>query len=274
MVQPPRLIMSEQSTSGFQLCINWRVTFFSVCLLPLLITLGFWQLDRAKEKQIIIDLWESQQTLAPIKLDTNTINMLFKDSITNKKIETDQRFRKIQFEGVFDKDHYWLLEGKTHRGHVGYQVVMPVNIDIDGSASKQWILVNRGWVKGSAYRNELPIFTTPGSKIKIEGNLAEPANALFVTETVKKRGQWPFQILEVDIDSMSKQLGVDLPNKIVKIDPSSPYALTAVWPKVNVLPAKHQAYAFQWFAMALALLILWLVSNTNIIMVMKENDKS
>ena len=264
--------MSEQSVSGFQFCVNWRVTFFSVCLLPLLITLGFWQLDRAEQKQIILDLWESQQSLAPITLDTITIDVLFKESTTDKKIENDQRFRKIHLAGVFHKDKYWLLEGKTHRGQVGYQVLMPVKIDVDGPASKRWILVNRGWVKGSAYRNELPVFTTPGTRVELEGNLAEPANALFVTETLKKGGQWPYQILEVDIDSMSKQLGVHLHPKILEIDPSSPYALSAVWPKVNVLPAKHQAYAFQWFAMALALLTLWLVSNTNIMTVIKAKD--
>lgn len=266
--------MSEQSTNAFQFGINWKVTFFSVCLLPLLITLGFWQLDRAKEKQMILDLWETRQALPPLEFDAVSQGFLFNNTSTGESADIDQRFRKIRVTASFDADRYWLLEGKTYRGQVGYQVVMPAKIDFAQSEKDQWILVNRGWVKGSAYRSKLPTFHTPLSSVVIDGNLVEPANALFISEADRDIDEWPSQVLEVNTEKMSKQIAHKLHSKIIQIDPESPHALTASWPKVNVLPEKHQAYAFQWFAMGLALFVLWLVSNTNIVPWVKAKRKA
>ena len=41
-------------------------------------------------------------------------------------------------------------------------------------------------------------------------------------------------------------------------------ALTIDWPVINVTPEKHTAYAVQWFAMALVLLLLYLWRSTNV----------
>ncbi|MFM7783845.1 MAG: SURF1 family protein, partial [Gammaproteobacteria bacterium] len=38
----------------------------------------------------------------------------------------------------------------------------------------------------------------------------------------------------------------------------------AEWPRVNISPEKHRAYAAQWFGMALALLLVFVFGGTNL----------
>lgn len=50
----------------------------------------------------------------------------------------------------------------------------------------------------------------------------------------------------------------------VRIDPDHRAALTVDWQVVNVSPAKHKGYAVQWFAMAVALGILFILRSSNL----------
>jgi len=95
------------------------------------------------------------------------------------------------------------------------------------------------------------------------GNLNAPSSALFVEPMEDMTDVWPKKVLDIQITRMSKEYGKTFLNKVVQIDPENVHALVAFWPKINVTPQKHQAYAFQWFAMAFALLVLWFCANSN-----------
>jgi cytochrome oxidase assembly protein ShyY1 len=49
----------------------------------------------------------------------------------------------------------------------------------------------------------------------------------------------------------------------VRIDEGNLGVEQRYWPVVNMAPSKHRAYAVQWFAMAAAVLIIVLLTNTN-----------
>ena len=49
--------------------LNWKLAIFVVVFFPLTLTLGFWQLDRASQKQQLIDEHGSLVMRAPISID-------------------------------------------------------------------------------------------------------------------------------------------------------------------------------------------------------------
>ncbi len=231
----------------FHFDINWKLTLFVVTLFPLLILLGFWQLSRAEEKEALLNTWNQQHALPAIEMRS-----------TSQDIPNN---RRVRIKGQFDAIQYWLLEGKVLNGRLGYHVVMAFMLD----GSMERVLVNRGWVAANKYREILPEFTTPVGTVFISGTWSKPSDVALIEETGNSANSvWPVRILEANIQPMGEQYGVEFPTNIVRIDEDSAAALQVYWQPINIIPAKHLGYAVQWFAMAFALVVLWVFSNTNL----------
>jgi surfeit locus 1 family protein len=58
---------------------------------------------------------------------------------------------------------------------------------------------------------------------------------------------------------------------IVRLDPELPGAYRAEWQVVGSSfgPERHIAYAVTWFSMAVALIIAWLLANSNIAQIIR-----
>lgn len=221
---------------------------------PILLSLGFWQLQRATEKQTILDLWYTQQALPAVKIE--------------KFADLDDSNMPINISGQFDQARYWLFENRFFEGKLGYEILMVFH-----TAAGEQILVNRGWVPASPYREELPKVTTPGDRIAIQGMLKEPTDYSLLREKEKLFDAWPKRVLEINLQHMSRLYGLQLYPKVLQLESASPAALSVNnLPPVNMTPAKHRAYAFQWFSLAFALVLLWLVANSNILAVLKKNS--
>jgi cytochrome oxidase assembly protein ShyY1 len=57
---------SAQKTNAFKWQPNAKLLVFSVLMMPFLLSLGLWQLDRADEKQQIVDRHAVNQQLPPV----------------------------------------------------------------------------------------------------------------------------------------------------------------------------------------------------------------
>lgn len=242
---------------GFAFKLNWKITLFTLLLLPLLVSLGFWQLHRAQEKQTIQEEYQLQQALPPVEFDGATVS--------------DGNYRRVRMAGEFVVDRYWLLENKIQNGRLGYHVIMP--FEIGGDRQHSLIVVNRGWVEAKAYREELPEFSTPQSKVTLSGMLVMPSSSPFIDESQSQFSEWPHRLLELDLNVMQEQLDQTLFPKVLQLDADSPGALAVNWQPINMTPEKHRAYAVQWFALAAALVILFLFANSNIAQILTRNRK-
>jgi len=65
-------------------------TIVTLLILPILINLGFWQLDRAEEKRGLIELFKQQNELGPL---------LIKGKI---KLDEKLNYRSAQVEGNYN----------------------------------------------------------------------------------------------------------------------------------------------------------------------------
>lgn len=240
---------------------QWQLSLLVLLFLPLLIHLGYWQLDRAVDKEQLLAVYQQQQNLPAENFEQLT------------KLYADIRYRPIIVNGTFDPERYWLLDNQPRQGKVGYEVIMPLKV------SGQWILVNRGWVKAPRLRSELPVFETPSDRVTLQGYFHIPSkNAVFSQTSSDLSQEWPKRVIELSVANIESILGDKVYSRVLRIESDNPGALITDWPMINTSPEKHYGYAMQWFLMALALVFLyaWAVvkteSNHDHQITTKDND--
>lgn len=245
--------MNGNTRPAFAFSLNWKITLACLVFFPILISLGYWQLQRATEKQTILDLWYTQQAMPAQQI--------------NKLAELADSNTPLNISGQFDQARYWLFENRFFESKPGYDILMVFH-----TVGGEQILVNRGWVPASPYREELPKFATPGESVAIQGVLKAPTDFNMLQEKGKLFDAWPKRVLEINLEHMSKLYGLKLYPKVLQLEPGSAAALSVKNElPINMTPAKHRAYAFQWFSLAFALVVLWLIANSNIVQVLKKS---
>jgi cytochrome oxidase assembly protein ShyY1 len=216
----------------------------ALAMLSLLLRLGFWQLSRAEYKEQLQARWQHGDASAVLHLDATSV----------KTDLAGAAFRKVAARGQFEAEREFLLDNRTHGGRAGYHVITPFRLGSDV------ILVNRGWVPVGTRRSELPLLTSvTGTATDLTGVLSPPPRSgLILGDTGHDaRGPWPRVVQTVDLDAMSATLGVPLLPALLLLDPESNACHLCEWrPVAGMGPGTHRGYAFQWFALAIALAVL------------------
>lgn len=221
-------------------------------VLPILMSLGFWQLDRAELKFQQLDTYVARSKQAPVKLKST-------DKIESIKID-DLLYSNIEVKGRYDTEHSFLIDNKIHHSEVGFYVITPFIIEESNNA----VLVNRGWIKGKRYRSELPKFDTTNEKISIKGLGYVASENFFAVDNVKIDTQkYPVVIQNIDYAAIKEALGRDVYPFSLRLDSKENSGFIREWPVVTSSPEKSQSYAAQWFTMALVVAIIFLSSSFN-----------
>lgn len=223
---------------------NWRVTLLAALLLPVLLALGGWQLNRADEKAALQAAFEARQRAPAVQL-------------TAAAEPAD--YTRVWLRGRFDNDHQFLLDNRMWRGQYGFQVLAPF-VTAEGFE----VLVNRGWIAGDPGRRTVPAVPPATGTTTVSGHVyRELSSPLATTAGVSSDG-WPKVVQAATPAAVSALLGRPLPSFSVRIDGDAPGALAVDWPVINQSPAMHTGYAVQWFGLAVALVAAWLAASTNI----------
>ncbi|MBR9912616.1 MAG: SURF1 family protein [Gammaproteobacteria bacterium] len=229
--------------ASLTLSFNWKITLLGLLFLPLLAWLGFWQLERAAEKSALLAAIAAQQALPPVQLDLRAGSGELSG------------YRRVRAVGTFLQERTWLVDNRVLQGRVGYEVIMPLQLESGGV-----VLVNRGWVAAPPLRSELPTVATPAGRVIIEGRLQQPEGNTLVRDLESSKA-WPKRIQQLDVQAAGRQLQAALLPWVLQLGADDEHALAVVWRDVNTSPDKHTGYAVQWFAMAVALLIALLFAN-------------
>ena len=218
-----------------------------VVLMALLLSLGNWQMNRAKEKQALIDDKLARQHAPALQLDSESVDGVL------------DRFRPAQVQGHYVPGQQWLLDNRLYRGQPGYHVYSLLQAD-----GGRQLLINRGWVSVGASREFLPQLPLPEGRVSLQGHLDSPESVGLVL------GEPPFASIAdkvllqtLDIAALAEARGLQLAPLALVIDAGQAGALEYDWAPVETIsPEKHLGYAVQWFALAVALLIIYLGVNT------------
>lgn len=217
---------------------GWLPSLAVLLLFPGLLWLGFWQLSRADEKEQLTALFESRREALPL-------------SVAQLREEPDVAYRRVHLQGHFDAGHSLLLDNRTRAGQAGIELLQPFFDEPSG----QWLLVNRGW-QAWPDRRQPPQFSTPERSVSLYGWVYLPLGEPFQLHGGPLQARWPWLVGHVDVPrtwALLERRG--LPYE-VRLEPG-PAALQADWPVVSMPAAKHLGYALQWFALAGALLCLF-----------------
>jgi len=221
-------------------------TIATIILLPILLRLGFWQLERAEEKREIQQRYAAQQARPAVEL-------------SQLDPADEIEYRRVTVSGRFSSDRQILLDNQVHQKRAGYHVLTPLQI----GDSQKYILVNRGWVDGELRRDKLPEFTTPEKIVELTGRLKVPGGiGLKLDEQSYTDVGWPLVVQWLDIQELQKQTGYKLYPYILQLDEDEPHGFIRDWKIVSSQPEQSTSYAVQWFTLALVLVLIFIFVNS------------
>jgi surfeit locus 1 family protein len=215
-----------------------------LCLLPILLALGVWQLNRAEEKRILIKLKEQRQVTEVLSLSETL----------PEKTET-LLYKPVRAVGSYDGIHQYLLDNQVNKGKVGYFVLTPFRLKNENKA----VLVNRGWLPLGKNRTDLPEINVDTKEITITGRINRfPRVGLKLAGAEIPSNSWPAVVQVINNEILSKQLSYPLFDYQVELDKQAANGFTREWQMPQTMtPEKHVGYAVQWFLLALTLTVLF-----------------
>jgi surfeit locus 1 family protein len=213
----------------------------ALLLLPVLLALGFWQLDRAEQKRA----WEQSMEAgaAAPALNLNAAQPIFAHS----------RHRLAQASGDYDPEHAFLLDNQIEQGRAGYRLLMPLRL----SGTDRAVLVDRGWLQAPSSRQQLPELPGGSLSITVVGRIdGGPSVGMRLGAPAENDEAWPRRIQYIDFDYLQSQVEYDLMPYLLQPDERSAAAAYTAMPA-----EKHVGYAVQWFALALTLVVIYVAVN-------------
>jgi cytochrome oxidase assembly protein ShyY1 len=224
------------------------MTLATLLLLGVFVSLGRWQWHRGEAKQAV---WAEYQRDAAAQ------------PVGSQHIDDLPRFAHASIEGAFDPDHQFLLDNRSHQGAPGYEVLTPFKL-VNGRV----ILVNRGWVPFTGYRDRLPdvsmLVERPDAQpLQIRGRIDElPAPGLASGRAPPDaNAPWPRLTSFPTSDELSAALGERIERRILLMDADLPGGYVREWQPPGLDPARHFSYAIQWWGFAVVLLVLYFGLN-------------
>jgi surfeit locus 1 family protein len=223
---------------------SWPMTLVTIVLLAGFISLGRWQWHRGEAKQQVWAEFERADA-APRAGDHG--------------IDEFPLFSPVRLRGSFLPERQFLLDNRSHKGRPGYEV-----LTLFVTSEGEGVLVNRGWVPFSGYRDRLPDLSMKSARdMTITGRIAElPVAGLASGRAPPEIGSaWPKLTSFPTHAELQAALDLPVQQRIVLLDAKVPGGYVREWQPPGLDPARHFSYAIQWWGFALLLLVLYFALN-------------
>lgn len=223
---------------------HWAFVLLALAGCALFASLGRWQWERGEHRSA---QWRSfAATDAPAR------------EVTAAQLASLPRYTRVRVEGRLDGERQVLLENVTEGGRAGYHVLTPLVL-ADGSA----LLVNRGFVPASGYRENLPDVRLDAAPLRLTGRLGElPVTGLARGQMAPPAsGPWPRVASFPTAGQLAAVLPYRLQPGVLLLDADSGPGYSRQWQAPGLDPVRHYAYAVQWWAFAALALVLVVVLN-------------
>ena len=235
---------------------NIWMTLATLAAMALCIKAGLWQYNKAELKQSLQTQLNARLAEPPTAL---TDNLIADKLIAGKILDLENlRYRRVKFTGIYDTRFQVLLDNQVENTVAGYHVFTPMQVE----GSQVYVLVNRGWIKGSSDRKP-PVVTAPQGKQEIEGDIGLPAAKFFTLETPPAEdGNWQLVWQNLDMQRYIKSVPFAVHPIVVRLDAKSKAGgFVRNWLAPGERVNMHLGYAYQWFGFALTLLVIYIVLN-------------
>lgn len=210
------------------------------------IQLGFWQLERASEKNNI----NSNYTL---RQDDALINLNNTNSINNKEALL---WRRAEVNGSFLNKKNIILDNQIFNQIAGFNILTPFLI----KDSNYVVLINRGWHPNLASRDLIPDIQNLEGIKALKGHIAKfPSSGISLgQDNIETLNASVFRMQRLDFDKLKYFLTFNLLPYMIYIDPLIDKGNYNTFKLPAPDSEKNYGYAFQWFAFAFTLLIIFI----------------
>ena len=206
-----------------------------IATLVLLISLGFWQLDRADEKRAIEDQIAS----------ANSGDVELVDSAEFLK---DKEYYHVRLLGSYIGDKQFIYDNQIVDQISGYYVLTPLVLKGDSKA----VLINRGFIPWNGRRDKLADIDIGEELTEVKVQISKPVKRMEL-EASELTGDFPVLIQALDLDEMSTIASLDFASVVGLLNPESENGFVRQWEPYTGSIERHIGYAIQWFLMAFVL---------------------
>lgn len=220
-------------------------TLMTLAALPVLLGLGFWQLERLEWKAALLTKIEQRIDATPIPLPA--------PEAWSSLDPQAEEFTRFSLEGRFLPHEFHYFQ-QNARGTPGYAVISPLEV-ADGAV----VLINRGFVpvhlKEMEAHGGVPE-GADGEKVRFTGILRAPATrGTFDGVDDPEKNVWMVR----DPAIMGATLGVQQVAPFI-VD-AEPGAFPGEYPQAGAtradIPNNHLDYALTWFGLAFVLVVIY-----------------
>lgn len=222
------------------------MTLATLAAMAGLISLGRWQLHRGAEKRALYDAFARGTDLV-VSLDGNTPAL--------------PRYQHVRATGSYDSSRQVLIDNISNaQDQAGYYVITPFELSGGG-----WVLVNRGWVPLGESRAEKPRIDVSSNAREIRGRADHlPRAGIQMGERTALRPPYPVVAnfpTGAEIGALLHESRWTPAAPVILLDAQEPDGYLRAWQPPGFPPMRHIAYAVQWFGLAAALGVIYVVTN-------------
>jgi len=206
------------------------------------LSLGAWQWGRAQQRIALHDAIVAQGQTPPV-----TVAELQSATDTKPLVH-----RPVVLRGTWITERTVFLDNRQMNGVPGFYVVTPLRVE----GSDAVVLVQRGWAQRNFTRRDaLPPAQTPEGVVEVRGRLAPPPAKLYAFDAEEQGAIRQ----NLDLARFRTETGLPLLALSVQQAGAPSEGLLRHWPQPASGAEKNYGYAFQWWALAalIAILYVW-----------------
>jgi cytochrome oxidase assembly protein ShyY1 len=219
----------------------------TVAVAALFVRLGVWQLDRAAYKDSLVRQYAAAAAAPPVPFEQVAAS------------PPADAFPRIAVSGRWLDDRAYLVDNPHHDARGGVEVYMPLALP----GHSRLLLVDLGFLSGTGNEQVPQLPALPQGEVHLHGLYLPPPGVGLELGGDALAGQphWPKTTIYLDLAQVAKDLGRSLYPRVLALDadPAAIYQRAHAFDFSSMPPARHRAYAFQWFSFAVAVLVIFLV---------------
>ena len=209
--------------------------------------LGVWQLHRADYKEALLRRYAASSS-APLQ-----------DFAKVAGTPPAGSFPRVRVRGQYLADRRYLLDNPKHDERGGVEVFAPLELP----GQRRLLLVDLGFLPGNGTGQKPRLPPLPAGDVDLQGSYVPPppTGIEMGGNALARQTRWPKDSIFLDPAEIAHDLGRPLYPRVLALDadPASDYVREHTLDFSTMPPARHRAYAFQWFSFAVVAVVILLV---------------
>lgn len=222
----------------------WLLLLLTVLFVGVTSSLGFWQLGRAQLREQI----EAEQTR------NTALPALSNAQLEGLALDSQLLYRNLALEGTW-MSQWSVYLNRPMNGQAGFWVMTPLRLN-SGSV----VLVQRGWApRDPVLPNKPPTVKTAAEHVHVQGQWISPPSRLMELDSTANASNTSFSQVRQNLDlaQFERETGLTI-RAVMRQNSAADDGLLRDWPNLASRAQSNRGYAFQWFAMSVVGLLLFL----------------